>query len=123
MARRDWWRLTHVVDGPGIAIRPVGVSVPARTWVVARGDLTDAQWARIRPLLEISAIGRLPRNLRAQVDGIIFKYRTGIQWRDLPERYGKGNTGYARFAKWRDDGTFERVFPALIAQAAARREG
>ena len=82
--------------------------------------MTDAEWDRLRPLLPVSAIGRLPRNLRAQVDGIAFKFRTGIQWRDLPERYGKWNTVYARFAAWRDDGTFERVFQGVIAQAAER---
>jgi transposase len=89
---------------------------------VARGDLTDAEWERIKPLLPVSAIGRLPRSLRAQVDGIAFKFRTGVQWRDLPERYGKWNTVYARFAAWRDDGTFERLFHGVIAQAAERGE-
>lgn len=82
--------------------------------------MTDAEWARLRPHIPVAALGRLSRNLRSQVDGIAFKYRTGIAWRDLPERYGRWETVYARFAAWREDGTIERLFSAVLADADAR---
>ena len=43
------------------------------------------------------------------VNGILWKLRTGAPWRDLPERYGPWQTCYDRFARWRRDGTRERL--------------
>ena len=41
--------------------------------------------------------------------GILFRTRSGIPWRDLPERYGPWQTVYKRFARWERDGTWARV--------------
>jgi transposase len=46
-------------------------------------------------------------------DGILWVLRTGAPWRDLPERYGKWQSVYDRFNRWRKDGTFDRVLRAL----------
>lgn len=89
---------------------------------MARGDVTDAEWELIRPYLPVSAIGRLPRSLRAQFNGVLYHFRTGSQWRDLPERYGNWNTVYKRFCTWRDAHVFQDMMDALIARAAARGE-
>ncbi len=64
---------------------------------MARGDVTDAEWELIRPFLPVAAIGRLPRQLRAQFNGVIYHFRTGSQWRDLPQRYGNWNTVSKRY--------------------------
>ena len=89
---------------------------------MARGDVTDAEWELIRPFLPVAAIGRLPRALRAQFNGVVYHFRTGSQWRDLPERYGNWNTVYKRFCVWRDARVFQNMMDGLIAQAAARGE-
>lgn len=89
---------------------------------MARGDVTDAEWELIRPFLPVAAIGRLPRRLRAQFNGVVFHFRTGSQWRDLPERYGNWNTVYKRFAAWRDAGVFQDLMDGLITRAAQRGE-
>ncbi|MFD3993197.1 transposase [Streptomyces sp. NPDC058548] len=60
---------------------------------MGRGDLTDAEWERLRPFLPVS-IGRCGRwrDHRQVIDGILHRVRTGVQWRDLPERFGLWNT-------------------------------
>jgi transposase len=40
------------------------------------------------------------------VQANLFRVRTGIPWRDLPERYGPWQTVYKRFARWQSDGTW-----------------
>jgi transposase len=89
---------------------------------MARGDVTDAEWELIRPFLPVSAIGRLPRSLRAQFNGVVYHFRTGSQWRDLPERHGNWNTVYKRFCAWRDAHVFQDMMDGLIAAAAVRGE-
>jgi hypothetical protein len=60
-----------------------------------RGDLTDAEWERLRPFLPVSK-GRCGRwrDHRQVIDGILHRVRTGVQWRDLPERFGPRKTVY-----------------------------
>ncbi len=48
----------------------------------------------------------------------MFKFRTGLPWRDLPERFGPWQTVHGRFARWAADGTFDR----LLAAAQSRTE-
>ena len=49
------------------------------------------------------------------IDGVLFRVRTGVQWRDLPERFGPWETVYKRLRRWSADGTSER----LLAQVQA----
>ena len=51
------------------------------------------------------------------LNGMLWIARSGAQWRELPESYGPWQSVYARFAKWRDDGTLEGVFHALSEAA------
>ena len=51
------------------------------------------------------------------LNGMLWITRSGAQWRELPGCYGPWQSVYARFAKWRDDGTLEKVFRALSADA------
>ncbi|WP_372445252.1 IS5 family transposase [Streptomyces verrucosisporus] len=83
--------------------------------------LTDAQWARIEPLLpdRTPKRGGRRRDHREVIDAIAFKFQTGTQWVHLPERYGNWRGVYNRLRMWAIDGTWERVFTALVAQADA----
>jgi transposase len=89
---------------------------------VARGDLTDAQWAVLEPLLpKGKKSGRPPIWARRQlIDGIRFRVRTGIPWRDMPAEYGPWGRVYDLFRRWQRDGTWHRVVTALQAQADAK---
>ena len=89
---------------------------------MARGDLTDAQWTLLDPLLpKGTKPGRPPVHSKRQlIDGIRFRARTGIPWRDLPERYGLWETVYGLFRRWQRDGTWHRIFEQLQARADAK---
>ncbi|WNZ08363.1 IS5 family transposase [Streptomyces sp. 11x1] len=89
---------------------------------MARGDLTDAQWAVLEPLLPKGVKpGRPPTWARRQlIDGIRFRVRTGIPWRDLPAEYGPWGRAYDLFRRWQRDGTWHRIFTALQARADAK---
>ena len=85
---------------------------------MASGDLTDAEWELVGPLLSARR-GRPGRENRRILDGILWRTREGARWRAVPERYGKWNTVWRRFARWRDLGVFEAVFAALAESGAA----
>src|SRR6476620_3811761 len=79
-----------------------------------RHALTDAQWARLQPLLPRRTQGRQSmRGDRLFVDAVIFRARTGIQWRDLPERFGNWKSVYNRFRNWAAKDVWQQVFREL----------
>jgi transposase len=85
-----------------------------------RYELTKEQWERIKPLLppmQSGKRGRPRKDDRTMLNGMLWITRSGAQWWELPEVYGPWQSVYARFAKWRDDGTLEAVFRALSADA------
>jgi transposase len=74
--------------------------------VVRRHELTDEQWQVVEPLLPASGARGRPRvDDRRVINGMLFKAKTGIAWRDLPERYGPWTTVYNRFWRWSRNGT------------------
>ncbi|MFE1050124.1 IS5 family transposase [Streptomyces olivaceus] len=87
---------------------------------MGRGDLTDAEWERLRPFLPVSnqRCGRW-RDHRQVIDGILHRVRTGVQWRDLSERFGPWKTVYERHRLWSADGTWERLLQQVQAEADA----
>jgi transposase len=73
---------------------------------VKRHELTDEQWRVIEPLLPASGVKGRPRaDDRRVINGMLFKAKTGVAWRDLPERYGPWKTVYNRFWRWSRNGT------------------
>jgi transposase len=88
---------------------------------VGRGDLTEAQWARLAPLLPVGIkSGRPPVHSKRQlIDGIRWRTRAGVPWRDVPERYGPWQTVYGLFRNWQRDGTWRRILTQLQARADA----
>ncbi|WP_406386616.1 IS5 family transposase [Streptomyces sp. NBC_00211] len=85
---------------------------------MGRGGLTDMEWGRLEP--------HLPRNVRRGghwkdhrlfINGILFRQRTCVPWRDLPTRFGSWQTCYDRHRRWSADGTWERGLRAVQADA------
>jgi transposase len=77
--------------------------------------LSDAQWARLRPLLPNKPRG-VPRvDDRRVISGIVQALRSGGRWIDVPAVYGPRKTLYNRFVRWSAKGIWEEVFRALAA--------
>jgi len=83
--------------------------------MIRRHELTDAQWAKLEPLLppQHPATGRPNRDHRPILNGILWHLKTGAPWRDLPERYGSWMTVYSRFRHWQRAGVWDRLLAAL----------
>jgi transposase len=56
------------------------------------------------------------------LEAMVWRFRVGAPWRDLPERYGAWQTVYDRFNRWSGDGTFDRLLARARAEADARGE-
>ena len=86
--------------------------------------LTDEMWAQVEPLLPCSdgRRGRPFRDRRQVTEGIIYRLRTGVPWRDLPAEFGPWQTVWARHARYSGDGTWDRVLTAVQAAADAAGE-
>jgi transposase len=78
-----------------------------------RFDLSDFEWSIIKPLLPNKSRG-VPRvDDRRVINGILWRFRTGSPWADIPERYGPHTTCYNRFVRWRRAGIWDRLLEAV----------
>ncbi|MET8768218.1 MULTISPECIES: IS5 family transposase [unclassified Streptomyces] len=84
-----------------------------------RHELTDQEWELLAPLIPRAATGRPRVSDRQVINGMVYKIRTGISWRDLPERYGPWKTVYTRFRRYALDGVFTRALQQIQAHADA----
>jgi transposase len=88
--------------------------------VARRHELTDEQWQVIEPLLSVSGARGRPRvDDRRVINGMLFKAKTGVAWRDLPERYGPWKTVYNRFWRWSRNGTLSALVGRVRVVAEA----
>ena len=78
-------------------------------------NLTEAQWAILQPLLPAAApTGRPRAEDRRTFNGICYVLRTGCRWADLPTAYGSPATAHRRLHRWMLDGTWPRLWTALL---------
>jgi len=85
--------------------------------VSRRYALRDDQWERLQDLLpgRAGSVGVTARNNRLFVEAVLYRYRAGIPWRDLPERFGHYRKIHTRFRRWCKGGVWLRVFQALAS--------
>jgi putative transposase len=83
--------------------------------ILSRRTLTDAQWARIEPLLsgKKGDRGRSGTDNRLFVDAVLWLARTASPWRDLPPGLGNWRMVQRRFRRWTLGGVWESLFKAL----------
>jgi transposase len=87
--------------------------------MMRRFGLRDGQWERIKDLLpgREDAVGVTAADNRLFVEAVLYRYRTGMPWRDLPERFGDWKNVHRRFSRWAESGVWEQVFRHLAADA------
>ena len=80
-----------------------------------RGD----QWIRIKDFLpgREGHVGGTAADNRLFVDAVIYRTRTGIPRRDLPERYGDWKATHKRFRRWCESGVFACILGTLTLDA------
>ncbi len=84
-----------------------------------RNGLRDDEWERIKDFLpgRVGHVGGTASNSRLFVDAILHRYRNGIPWCDLPERFGSGKNTHRRFGRWCKGGVFERILQHLASDS------
>jgi transposase len=91
---------------------------------VPKRFLTEAQWARIAPLLpkrKRNPKGGRPRaDDRACLEGILWVLRTGARWRDLPPQYPSPATCWRRLAAWEAEDVWLDVWRAFLGHLDQR---
>jgi transposase len=82
-----------------------------------RYALRDDQWDRIKDFLpgREGYVGGQAEDNRLFVEAVLYRYRTGCPWRDLPERFGMWKSVHQRFSRWAKTGVFERIFAMLAS--------
>jgi transposase len=80
-----------------------------------RYELTDEEWALIKPLLPNKSRGVKRVDDRRVLNGILWRFRAGTPWAEIPERYGPYTTCYNRFVRWRKAGVWDRLLEAVAA--------
>ena len=81
--------------------------------------LRDDQWDRIRDTLpgRAGSVGVTAADNRLFVDAVLYRYRTGIPWRDLPECLGDWNNTHRRHSRWAKRGVWTSVLALLAVDA------
>src|SRR3954468_4558375 len=79
-----------------------------------RHALTDDQWERLQKVLPRRKRGpAAKRSERQFIDAVLYRAKTGVPWRDLPERFGPWKSVYNRFSNWADRGAWLHIFKEL----------
>jgi len=86
---------------------------------MGRYGLRDDQWDRIKDLLpgRPESVGVTAKDKRLFVEAVIFRYRAGIPWRDLPERFGGWKNSHRRHSRWAKSGVWKGIFEFLAVDA------
>ena len=85
-----------------------------------RYALRDDQWEKLQALGlpgDPSHVGVTARDNRLFVEAVLYRFRAGIPWRDLPARFGHWHRVYVRFNRWSKKGIWRKIFAHLAKQA------
>ena len=98
--------------------------------VMRSGVFCDELWAVIESVLpsDVGKRGQRWSDHRMILEGVVWRYRVGAPWRDLPKEFGPWQTVWKRHHRWSLDGTYLKIFAAVqeslgaVPEAAAVTE-
>src|SRR5689334_4674319 len=85
-----------------------------------RYALRDDQWERLQQLGlpgDSRHVGVTAKDNRLFVEAVLYRFRAGIPWRDLPARFGHWHRIYVRFNRWSKQGIWQKIFEQLAKDA------
>ncbi len=87
--------------------------------MIQRYALRDDQWERVAPFLpgRPESVGVTAKDNRLFVEAVLYRYRAGIPWRDLPSRFGHWKAVHTRFSRWATRGIWKNIFEHLATDA------
>ena len=87
--------------------------------VKRRYALRDDQWERIKDLLpgRANTVGVTAKDNRLFIEAVLYRYRAGIAWSDLPERFGNFRAVHTRHTRWSRKDVWKRIFEHLAQDA------
>jgi transposase len=81
-------------------------------------EVSDELWKIIQPILDAldppAATGRPRTRQREALNGIIYRMRSGVQWNQLPTRFGDDSSVHRTMQRWIAKGVFECLWAMLI---------
>ena len=88
-------------------------------------EIPERLWRNVEPLLpkeSAKPLGGRPRNDdRKVLAGIVYRMRTGCQWKAIPREFGSGSTCFDRMQLWSEMGIFGRIFAEMVRYYDQRR--
>ena len=87
-------------------------------------DLTDDEWAYVKPLIPPAKPGGGKRrtDMRAVMNGVMYILSTGCQWRSLPKDLPPYSTVHHYFVWWQCDGVLDQIHHALYTECREKAE-
>jgi len=84
-----------------------------------RHELSDEQFEKIKFMLpgQKEHPGVTAKDNRIFINGVIWIFKTGAPWRDLPERFGHWKNVHRRFSRWARNKIFDKIFQVLSEDA------
>ena len=89
---------------------------------MVNGQISDEPWEPLEEMLpgRPGSVGVTARDNRLFVDGVLWVLRSGAEWKDLPEEYGKWKSVHKRYTRWARSGIWEKVFQVLLDDPDSR---
>jgi putative transposase len=85
-------------------------------------DLTETQWKIIRPFLPVEQKrGRPSQDLREVINGVLYIFKSGQDWRMMPHDLPPWQTVYAYYQRWLKNGTWEEINAQLQLRVIAQQ--